>query len=69
MLPSMKFQNGAQIQDGRQNIFSFKTFIFENIFIPIMTLHSAAPNTIMELIKCDCKKDVTVMHVVANNSN
>jgi hypothetical protein len=21
MLPSMKFQNGAQIQDGRQNVF------------------------------------------------
>jgi hypothetical protein len=25
MLPSMKLQNGAQIQDGRQNVFSFKT--------------------------------------------
>jgi hypothetical protein len=30
--------------------------IFEDIFIPIMTLNSAAPNTIMEIRKCDCKK-------------
>jgi hypothetical protein len=30
MLPSMKFQNGAQIQDGLQNELSFKTRKFNN---------------------------------------
>jgi hypothetical protein len=32
MWQSVKYQNGAQIQDGRQNILSFQTFKFWNLF-------------------------------------
>jgi hypothetical protein len=32
MLPGMKLQNGAQIQDGRQNFLSFKTCKFHDFF-------------------------------------
>jgi hypothetical protein len=32
MLPSMKFQNGAQIQDGCQHVLSFEASVFNFFF-------------------------------------